>query len=132
MRGGKRKIKRISRLIIVCLYLLLAISYHLKDPTAEHLPKLQADSSSELRTVYGYLDRYLPRGQGIILIEEEGYQMIVSKELLPKDIEASSFVRVKMKGKEVQEIHLDEEKTRENRKKSQLLQRELKEYSNSN
>src|SRR5690625_6539290 len=74
-------------LIIGCLYVIYF-------PEIVSLTYPLTEKSSDSIKTYGVLDRFLPTGEAVILLEQYDLQVLIPRERLPKDREETTYFTI--------------------------------------
>lgn len=82
--------------------------------------------------ISGMLDRFLPTGEGVILLESVGIQIIIPREKLPRGIEPSMYLSVLFMEDDFEVLAIDHSETRRQRELTRKLQEKLRQLSNPN
>src|SRR5690625_1242584 len=110
-------------LIIGCLYVIYF-------PEIVSLTYPLTEKSSDSIKTYGVLDRFLPTGEAIILLEQYDIQVIISRDRLPKDSQESTYFTIHLDGEDVFIKEFDRDKTLKEKQKAEHLQQRLNDQIN--
>src|SRR5690625_4760510 len=102
-------------LIIGCLYVIYF-------PEIVSLTYPLTEKSSDSIKTYGVLDRFLPTGEAVILLEQYDLQVLIPRERLPKDSEESTYFTIHIDDQEVSIQGIDKAKTFKEKQKAEKLQ----------
>jgi len=105
-------------LFIGCLYIIFF-------PEIVTLTHPLAEKSFVRIKTYGVLDRFLPTGEAVILLEQYDLQVLIPRERLPKDSEESTYFTIHIDDQEVSIQGIDKAKTFKEKQKAEKLQRRL-------
>lgn len=131
MKGGGKNIRGNWRYFIALSTLFLSCLYVLHYPHSLSPLALQSEQVPPTIQTSGVLDRILPTGHGLILLESMNLQIIAPKESLPEGIQPSMYVTLLLMEDEFVIKDIDYPKTKEQMKLSKELQEKLKDRSHS-
>lgn len=86
---------------------------------------LSQEEEASVFKVSGVLDRFLPTGEAVILLESLGVQLIARKEKLPPDLEPSMYLTIHLMEDDFEILAIDYLETRKQINKSKALQERL-------